>query len=80
MNLLNLKYLYHKIKKIKQSQIEKHLDMETIEELKKQIEDLQDQVKRQEKLASLGMLTAGIMHEIRNPMNFIMNFSKIPLL
>ena len=49
--------------------------METIEELKKQIEDLQDQVTRQEKLASLGMLTAGIMHEIRNPMNFIMNFS-----
>ena len=51
--------------------------METIEELKKQIEELQDQVKRQEKLASLGMLTAGIMHEIRNPMNFIMNFSKM---
>ena len=51
--------------------------METIEELKKQIKDLQDQVERQEKLASLGMLTAGIMHEIRNPMNFIMNFSKM---
>ena len=51
--------------------------METIEELKEQINNLQTQVKQQEKLASLGMLTAGIMHEIRNPMNFIINFSKI---
>lgn len=51
--------------------------METIEDLKKEIEDLRNQVQQQEKLASLGMLTAGIMHEIRNPMNFIMNFSKM---
>ncbi len=51
--------------------------METIEQLKQQIEQLQNQVKQQEKLASLGMLTAGIMHEIRNPLNFVVNFSKM---
>jgi signal transduction histidine kinase len=30
-----------------------------------------------EKMASLGLLNAGIMHEIQNPMNFIINFSKM---
>ena len=29
----------------------------------------------QENLASLGMLTAGIAHEIRNPLNFVVNFA-----
>lgn len=48
-----------------------------MEELKKQIENLQNQLQQQEKLASLGMLTAGIMHEIRNPLNFVINFSKM---
>lgn len=38
---------------------------------------LQEQVKQQEKLASLGMLSAGIAHEIQNPLNFVINFSKM---
>lgn len=33
--------------------------------------------KQQQKLASLGMLSAGIAHEIQNPLNFVINFSKI---
>ena len=45
--------------------------METIEELKEQLEKLQEQLKQQEKLASLGLLSAGIVHEIRNPLNFV---------
>ena len=48
-----------------------------MDELKKQIENLQTQLQQQDKLASLGMLTAGIMHEIRNPLNFVINFSKM---
>ena len=47
-------------------------------ELETTLEDLkrtQQQVISQEKLASLGALTAGIAHEIRNPLNFVNNFA-----
>ena len=36
---------------------------------------LKQQLQQQEKLASLGMLSAGIAHEIQNPLNFAINFS-----
>lgn len=39
----------------------------------------QEQVVTQEKLASLGGLTAGIAHEIKNPLNFVNNFSELSL-
>ncbi len=48
--------------------------------LNQSIEDLksaQDQLIQQEKLASLGQLTAGIAHEIKNPLNFVNNFSEL---
>ncbi|MBA3721904.1 MAG: HAMP domain-containing protein [Parachlamydiaceae bacterium] len=47
----------------------------TIEELQK----AQDRLINQEKLASLGALTAGIAHEIKNPLNFINNFAELSL-
>ena len=50
------------------------------EELNKTLENLkstQDQLIAQEKLASLGQLTAGIAHEIKNPLNFVNNFSEL---
>src|SRR5262249_489145 len=37
----------------------------------------QDRLVQTEKLASLGQLTAGIAHEIKNPLNFVNNFSGI---
>ena len=40
-------------------------------------EVLQEQLRQQQKLASLGMLSAGIAHEIQNPLNFVINFSKM---
>ena len=42
-----------------------------------ELETLKQQLKEQEKLASLGMLSAGIAHEIQNPLNFVINFSKM---
>ena len=48
--------------------------------LEQTLEDLrrtQQQVVTQEKLASLGALTAGIAHEIRNPLNFVNNFAAL---
>ena len=49
-------------------------------ELSQSLDDLrtaQDRLIQTEKLASLGQLTAGIAHEIKNPLNFVNNFSAV---
>jgi signal transduction histidine kinase len=49
-------------------------------ELAQSLDDLrtaQDRLVQTEKLASLGQLTAGIAHEIKNPLNFVNNFSAL---
>jgi signal transduction histidine kinase len=55
-----------------------------IEQQKKQVEEsmerlqsTQSQLVQAEKMASLGELTAGIAHEIQNPLNFVNNFAEI---
>jgi len=50
------------------------------EEMEQVLEDLkraQDQIVMREKLAELGELTAGVAHEIQNPLNFVKNFSEV---
>src|SRR5262249_39086552 len=50
------------------------------DDLSKSLDDLraaQDRLVQTEKLASLGQLTAGIAHEIKNPLNFVNNFSAL---
>jgi len=52
----------------KNSQLEQVLD---------ELHRAQDQIVMREKLAALGEVTAGVAHEIRNPLNFVKNFSEV---
>jgi signal transduction histidine kinase len=48
-----------------------------IEKAYYELKNTQTQLVQQEKMASLGELTAGIAHEIQNPLNFVNNFSEV---
>ena len=63
----------HKQKANAQLQSQKEKIQNTLSELKA----TQSQLIQSEKMASLGELTAGIAHEIQNPLNFVNNFSEI---
>ena len=53
---------------------DKNAELETVlDDLRK----AQDQIVMGQKLAELGELTAGVAHEIRNPLNFVKNFSEV---
>ncbi|MBI5647366.1 MAG: DUF3365 domain-containing protein [Ignavibacteriae bacterium] len=51
--------------------------LETLQTTLDKLKAAQDQLIVQEKLASLGELTAAISHEIKNPLNFVTNFAKL---
>ncbi|MCL6257645.1 ATP-binding protein [Aquiflexum sp. TKW24L] len=50
-----------------------------VESAMSELKATQSQLVQQEKLASLGQLTAGIAHEIKNPLNFVNNFSEVSI-
>jgi len=73
-NNLNKQKAYHQLKKQKEeTDFQKNKVEKTLEELK----ITQAQLIQSEKMASLGELTAGIAHEIQNPLNFVNNFSDV---
>ncbi|MDY7233230.1 trifunctional serine/threonine-protein kinase/ATP-binding protein/sensor histidine kinase [Hyalangium rubrum] len=50
---------------------------EALDRAMRQLRDTQKKLVAQEKLASLGALTAGIAHELKNPLNFVNNFAEL---
>ena len=62
------------VEKLAEELQDKNVELEsTLEALNR----AQDQIVMREKLAALGELTAGVAHEIRNPLNFVKNFSEV---
>lgn len=54
-----------------------HQQKEEIQRTLNELKTAQAQLVQSEKMASLGELTAGIAHEIQNPLNFVNNFSEV---
>jgi two-component system, NtrC family, sensor kinase len=77
LTLLFLLFLYRGFRKQKRSnRIIEHTN-EELHKVNNDLKDTQAQLVQQEKLASLGALTAGIAHEIKNPLNFVNNFAEL---
>src|SRR6056297_3034605 len=73
---------YQRFEDLQEAEQQARLVLEERDRLEAALKELhatQDQLVQQEKLASLGQLTAGIAHEIKNPLNFVNNFSDLSL-
>lgn len=72
-------YLDRTTKQLKEANHSLAVTNETLNNTVSELKSTQNQLVQKEKMASLGELTAGIAHEIQNPLNFVNNFSAINL-
>ena len=63
--------------KVRERTIELSQKTESLEITLEELKASQSQLIQKEKMASLGELTAGIAHEIQNPLNFVLNFGEL---
>ena len=63
--------------RVRERTIELNQQKEALQTSLKELKATQTQLIQREKMASLGELTAGIAHEIQNPLNFVNNFSEV---
>ncbi len=75
--LLTAFFLYRNSQKEKKAKLLLQNKNEVIEQTLSHLKTTQAQLIQSEKMASLGELTAGIAHEIQNPLNFVNNFSDV---
>ncbi len=77
-NVFTFAYQRFKDLQVREKQSAKLLeDKIQLENTLKDLQETQKQLIQSEKMASLGELTAGIAHEIQNPLNFVNNFSEV---
>jgi two-component system NtrC family sensor kinase len=74
--MLGLGTVNHDITARKREEEELHKAKDQAEAALADLKQTQEQLVRSQKMASLGQLTAGIAHEIKNPLNFVNNFAE----